>query len=388
MYKSRLIYLAILIAAFVFSQALYESISYMTLIIVLILPVFSVLMSVLSYPLVSVNATTSKTELCRFDKFLMCVTVNNKSPLISPSLKITCSVPDIEGKTTEQVVFVLNSSFARKGSFDYSCSFAYRGINEITVDNVEYYDFLKLIKIKKKIAKSAVVTVKPRRIELKLPVSSYQQNQENSNMVGTANVLSGGDMIGVREYSLGDNLKNVHWKLSAKSEELIMKSFAENIYDKAFVIADMSAYYSDEYTSKAMTDCVVEATLSAIRSYVESSVRFSLLINISKNESIRYPISTPNDLFAAESVLSLTPMINNTSVLDTLRNIDFNSLSGCEVCIISSFASEEVLKNIKKIFIDKKCRLNIINISKTESKEKDGVIVYTKQFIENQGRSK
>ena len=383
MYKSRLIYLAIIIAAFVFSQALYESVSFMTFIIVLVLPVISIVFSLFSFPLVSVKLSTSGRDIYRFDKFVVRFTIFNKSPFVSPSFKIYCSVPDSSGQKNEQVVFILNSPFGRRGYFDYTSYFSIRGIHKVYVDAVEYYDFLKLIKIKKNISKSVVIKVKPRKINLDVPVNSERNMQENSNIAGVATVEYGGDMLGVREYLHGDNLKNVHWKLSAKSDDIIMKSFAENVFDKAYIIADLCSYYSNQYLSRSMTDCVVEAALSAIRDYAENSVRFGLIITKNKGESERFSIATPSDLFEAEQTLSAAPMIEETTVIDLLNNIDFNMLSGSEVCIITSFGVTDILNGVKKIFIDKKCKVSIINISEYDEADKNGMIVYSREYIEN-----
>ncbi len=90
MYKSRLIYLAIIVASFIFSQALYEPVSYMTFIIVLILPVISVVLALLSYPLIKIKISASRTDVFRFEDFAVKISVKNYSPFISPSFKIFC----------------------------------------------------------------------------------------------------------------------------------------------------------------------------------------------------------------------------------------------------------------------------------------------------------
>jgi len=209
-------------------------------------------------------------------------------------------------------------------------------------------------------------------------------NQENSNLIGTSVVLDGGDMVGVRDYVVGDNIKNIHWKLSSKSDGLIMKSFAEDIFDQAYIIADMSAYHTDEYISSSLTDCVVEATLSIIRDYQKNGIRFSLIVNTSKSEVSRFSISTPADLLEAEMYLSMSPMVRDTNVIDLLRSVDNNVLSGCEVSIITSNLSEEMYKSVKKQFVDKNSDLKIVNIALEESTVDSRVITFTKDYIEKQ----
>lgn len=387
MWKSRLIYPVIVIAAFVFSQALYDSVSLLTFIVLLILPVISVVLSLVSYPLINVKTSVSNNILTRFDPFLMRITMCNSSPFISPSFKVVCTVPDAEGQKMEKVTFVLNSPCGRRGYFDYRCVFANRGVYCITVDSVEFYDFLRLVKLKKNINREVTVQAGPRRISIDFPVNSELQNQENTNLIGTAAVLDGGDMIGVRDYVVGDNVKNIHWKLSSKSDGIIMKSFAEDIFDQAYVIADMSGYYPEEHVSKSMTDCVVETALSVIRDYQKSGIRFSLIVNTSKSEVSRFSIASPSDLIEADVFLSMTPMVPATSVIDLLRSVDYNLLSGCEVCVITSNGSKDMIKSIRKQFVDKNSELRIVNISLEETENDAGVITYTKDFIEKQGRA-
>ena len=56
MTRSRLIYAALLIAAFIFSQALYDSISLFTLAVVLLIPLISLLCLLISLSLVKIKA--------------------------------------------------------------------------------------------------------------------------------------------------------------------------------------------------------------------------------------------------------------------------------------------------------------------------------------------
>ena len=388
MYKSRLIYLAIIIAAFIFSQALYESVSYMTLIIVLALPVISVLLAVFSFPLLNVKIAINNNSIFRYSYFIVKISLISHSPFVSPTFKINCSMPDDEGAYMEKVTFISNMSAGRGGSIDYPRFFANRGKYCLSIDSIEYFDFLKLIKFKKKYNKAIFITVKPCDIELQLPVSSELQRQENSMISGMTPVASGGDMFAVRDYIFGDSMRNVHWKLSAKSEDIVVKTFAENIYDQAIVISDLSSYYENEFLAKSMTDCVIEATLSAVNDYSKSSVRFSLIYNLGKDENKYLTITSPADSNNAKNSIMMSPMVKNSSVTDLLQNVDLNLISGCEVCLITSLGSDEMMKKVKAMFMDRKCGLKVIRITEHDVPESDGVLSYSKGYIEKLCRSK
>ena len=53
-------------------------------------------------------------------------------------------------------------------------------------------------------------------------------------------------------------------------------------------------------------------------------------------------------------------------------------------CIITSFGSNDVVKNVKKHFIDVNTKINIVNISLYEDEEENGLTIFTKDYIENQ----
>ena len=286
MLKSRLIYLGIILTSFIFSQALYESVSFMTFVIVLILPIISIFFALVVYPFISVRIITNGSNVRRLDEFVIRVVIKGVCPFISPAMKITCSVPDENGYEIKKTIFAASPSFLIKSYFDYTCKLVNRGTYTLKVDSIEYYDFLKLVKIKKKFKKSLKVNVQPRKIKVDIPVAYEQYNQDNTYILGENTNASVGDMVGVRDYVMGDNLKNVHWKLSSKSEELITKTYAEDICDKAYIIVDMSAYYEEHFINKSMTDCVVELALCAVEEYAKTSVRFGVVLSPGLNEPL------------------------------------------------------------------------------------------------------
>ena len=384
MWKSRIIYLSIIVAGFVFSQALYDSVSFLTLIVLVSFPLITILLSAMSYPLVNVKILSTNNSICRFDKFTVRIKMYNLSPFVSPAFKIYCSLPDEQGRTIENICFAINAPCAKNGYFDYNCFFANRGVYNLKVDFIEYYDFLRLIKIKKRLNSNISVISKPAEIKLPLSVDSQRQNQDNSNVLGMSPVLDGGDMVGVRDYVHGDNIKNAHWKLSSKLENIIMKTFAEDIYDQAYIVLDMSMYFNDFYTAKSMSDCVVESALSIIRSYHQNSIRFSVIVNLSKTEFKTFRVASAQDLFEVQSFISMLPYVENSTVSDVLRSININAVSGAEVCVVTSFGSNDVVKAVKKHFIDVNSKINIVNISLYNDEDEDGLVTYTMDYIENQ----
>ena len=81
----------------------------------------------------------------------------------------------------------------------------------------------------------------------------------------------------IRSYLRGDSLKSIHWKLSAKSEELIVKDYSRSTGRDILIVADLEGHYrhnpaaevrtpAPEYTEvidQLNSDLVVESCLAA-----------------------------------------------------------------------------------------------------------------------------
>ena len=51
------------------------------------------------------------------------------------------------------------------------------------------------------------------------------------------------EVADIREYRDGDTLKSVHWKLSSKSDELIVRDYNAGVSDFTLILCDMSAHF-------------------------------------------------------------------------------------------------------------------------------------------------
>ena len=83
MLRSRLIYLALLISAFIFSQALYDSISLFTLAVVLLIPLISLICLLISLLLVKVELEPVPLRERRLNEFSLRVNINGQNLLAS-----------------------------------------------------------------------------------------------------------------------------------------------------------------------------------------------------------------------------------------------------------------------------------------------------------------
>ena len=86
------------------------------------------------------------------------------------------------------------------------------------------YDYFSLGKLKKKTPHRMRVMVFPKEqaLDILFPESGYRGNPEADRM-GAASLAGNGEIRQVREYRMGDSSRHLHWKLSARAGQLLVK---------------------------------------------------------------------------------------------------------------------------------------------------------------------
>jgi len=104
----------------------------------------------------------------------------------------------------------------------------YSGTYYVGVDTIEIMDYFRIFRIRFDMPQKMKVTVKPRIIELdNVAFITKMQECRNNASTGKYKYLADNE---VKKYSSGDNKRLIHWKNSAKRQELMVrKPMAEEI---------------------------------------------------------------------------------------------------------------------------------------------------------------
>lgn len=117
-----------------------------------------------------------------------------------------------------------------KGESEYirSVSFSGTGNYEIYLQKLKIYDITGILSVRIPIRKQGAVQVMPELHDVPVRLT-----QATKNFYGEADVYDENqpghdksELFQVREYRPGDRLQNVHWKLTAKQDELIVKEYS------------------------------------------------------------------------------------------------------------------------------------------------------------------
>ena len=156
---------------------------------------------------------------------LVKLVVTNRGFLPLTRLEVLVTVEDVcTGRKTKEWMKV-SSVLRGESTFVRSVAFTGTGTYRVRLKKLKVYDFTGLFYGKRKAQGEKKVLVMPRLHEIPVRLGPAVRN-----FFGEADVYDeetpghdNSELFEVREYRKGDRLQNIHWKLTAKQNELMVK---------------------------------------------------------------------------------------------------------------------------------------------------------------------
>lgn len=268
MRKNRITYIFALVAlvALVFIHE--ATMTYIALYTVLILPIFSLFLTLLSRRRFLIKERLMQESILKGEVTQYVISVQNRSFMPAASLLVRFKVdsPAVVIDLTEQVMAIAPFR-SKKASFNVEAK--YRGHYKIGVSEIVLYDFLGLFKFKQKHDKSLNLTVRPLTVTINpLPIAAAQTGDDEHRVFSYEEDYA--VISDLRKYIPTDGYKKIHWKISAKKNELISKNFQSTKRNTVVFLIENSSklaqgYYANpqEYAAK-LEDEMMQGLVSAM----------------------------------------------------------------------------------------------------------------------------
>jgi uncharacterized protein (DUF58 family) len=145
----------------------------------------------------------------------------------------------------------------------------YRGEYYVGANTVDIIDYLYLFRITYPITSKLKVTVLPRVVQIpRLGFAPAQKDVKNSpNLLNTEQDSMD---IETRKYMNGDSLKQIHWKVSAKRNQLFSRKYSSNPKSEVMILMDLKSIQGDSLTTVITEDKIIESVL-AIANYCKDN---------------------------------------------------------------------------------------------------------------------
>lgn len=251
-------------------------------------------------------------------------------------------------------------------------------------------DYLHLFNITYKVQSQLPITVLPRIVKWR----NSDVIEEDKDEKNTIYSMKEEDQIDVqvRKYAPGDPMRQVHWKASAKTGELMTRIHHASLKLEVMIVLDLSPIGSNEINRLALEDGIIEEAL-AVANYCDVK-QIPCFICFEQNSYNRLSIQTPNEwneFYILCAKLAFIGKMKNSELCETgvqwletvkhtiivthelnikLYNVLKSSYKGIEVCILLMISVlGEGEKNSISFFEENGFTVRLITLEEGEKNE-------------------
>ena len=263
------ILLVLIILALIFTQALISSLSTVIFVFLLLLPLVSLLHIVIAFPAIKIYLDSDVTETEKMSEVSFSLAISNESPIPFPFVEAEISTPSDKGVRSESRLTML--SLIPFGSYiiDNKAVFKYRGQYDIGVSDIYVYDFFRFFCVRIELNMFRQIFVMPRRL-IKPKSNGSEATVENTDSVVRRYGSDNTETSDIRTYIQGDSMRSIHWKLSGKTDDLMVRQYSQNSEQQTFIFCDTALRYAadderfEDDVNEYTVDGVVEAAIATV----------------------------------------------------------------------------------------------------------------------------
>lgn len=220
MLKRKIAYLILLYAVIAFNSMYSSYPGFVTLILIVVLPVAAAVILIIQKLSVRVKVGAQGDTVYRNVEYSVSVTIHNPTPF-----PITCGSIRLNSagnkEKTEFGVAAFSKTVIKQKHKEKHCI-----QTVVEAEKVYIYDYFKLFKLKIKATGVARVTVLPGLFDVEehsFDISNIEDDESTDSVIKKGDDRS--EIYGIREYADGDTVRNIHWKLTSSQNKLMVKEF-------------------------------------------------------------------------------------------------------------------------------------------------------------------
>ena len=239
----------------------------------------------------------------------------------------------IQANNSQRITFQLSSKFC--------------GIIKIRSAYLNLYDPLRIFRFRTAKNIRTDVAVMPEGHEISGIVHYTDRVNEESDVF--SEYKPGDDpseVFDLREYNQGDKLNRIHWKLSSKKDDFIVKDYSLPIDVPCSIFLDLKCYKDGEMTLPIF-DTLIETVLSLSQFLLENERGHSVVFfNASVSRFVEHTITDNSDLIAVihEIITSFKDDLFCQS--PEMYFMEKTSLSFASFTLITSSSDQKILDHI------------------------------------------
>ncbi|MBQ6946315.1 MAG: DUF58 domain-containing protein [Ruminococcus sp.] len=375
MFIIRLFYIILIIAAIVFYIMYLWDFAIVLLIVLLAIPVFLLVSLWITKKNLKVSMSVNSKTIQKNQSFPVQIKIDNSS--FFPVGKAEALIEYCNTFNNENVNFVLHMPIQARNeqSAVFQLNSKFCGIIKIRCAGIKIFDSLRLFSftVGKNIELS--VTVMPESHEISGIVVYSDKANDESNIY--SEYKPGDDpsqIFDLRSYNPGDKLNRIHWKLSSKKDEFIVKDYSLPIDVPCLIFVDLNTDCANNL-QLPMFDTIIETLISLSTFLIENEKNHSIVFyNCQKKCFSEFTVTDADSI--AVVVKNLIFSLNNDTSLTYLDYFSENSdlslssfvyISGSVKSDLISFIDDEIDADFKNILVTVSAEEDCLNLMDSNS---------------------
>lgn len=346
MTKYRLVYLLALLGLAVLTICYQSRLSVILLLTFAAMPVVTLMLLLISFLCVKITVVPSNAVVQKNQSLTAELRVTNRFIIPLAPVRIFGMFQDDKNIRLERKQILLSVPPLKTVNLSFGGAFRYRGQYFIGAERAEFVDLLKIWRITKHLTPSSSVVVLPRRLELSNSADAADSDMEH--FLSRFSAYEKNSFSSIREYREGDSLRAVHWKLSAKSEELIVRELEQNVSSNAVIFCDLSGNSDISDISMGQVDTAIETALAITKACIsEGNTAVNVWFSADEQKAVSCISDTTAD-YERQFYLYSVAKNHDADIFSRIAGEFADLCSGSEtVYIITSRIDEALAENLK-----------------------------------------
>jgi len=317
MIQNKLRYLVLLTSIGVLSILYNRYVMGIIFLTILVMPFFLFALLSFSYGMVTAELVSIVHVVNKGEVIPISVRLNN--PTIFPVSNLTIYLKYKNSYSTKQYKKEFSVSLDQRANTTIMCNILseFSGNLEISLSGIRLYDYMRIFSLKKKLNGEIKIAVLPCFHEI-MENNLFTRNSQIVESDYYSAVKSGDDpseVFTIREYKEGDRPQRIHWKLSVKQNQLMIKEFSDPLNCSVLIFVNLRV--PKEGDAIVYMDALLESSLSLSHSFLSiNQIHYLSWYEESHGACRRIRIMKEKDLFeAVDGLLQALPYSEKTDAL-------------------------------------------------------------------------
>lgn len=259
----------------------------------------------------------------------------------------------VQARNTQRITFQLSSKYC--------------GILKIRSAYIDIYDPLRIFRFRTGKNVHTEIAVMPEIHEVNGAISYTDRESEESSVFSESKAGDDpSEIFDLRDYINGDKLNRIHWKLSSKKDELIVKEYSMPVDVPCMLFLNLKCYEDSEYTLPVF-DTLVETLISVSQFMIENERIHTIVYYNSETRDFSEVNITSPEILAATVRNMILSISDNLYCEPPERYFQVNSnISLSSFTFITSVPNTPVLHYIEEN-VDADIRNAVVVVKSPES---------------------